>query len=58
MKLVSIAAGSPTVAGLKKRKQMQSLKDKNILLIDPADETMYATHVVIRPDSAVISNRV
>ena len=39
-------------------KRMQSLKDKNILLFDPAVGISYVTHVVTRPTSVMISNRV
>ena len=36
MRLVYIAAGIPDGSGAEQVKQMQSLKDKNILLFDPA----------------------
>ena len=62
MRLVSIykQRGSPMTAQLNKRKQMQLLKDKNILrlLFDPTVETSYVMYVAITPANAVISIRV
>ena len=53
MRLLFLFLFVSVAAGLKKGKQMQSLKEENSLVFDPV-ETTYVTDAVTKPSSAVI----